>query len=155
MKFGGGGPPPYVGGGWQRPRGSEMQLRRWLKIAHGEQASAWRADKDVPGAKRSSLNVLSPSNYGSVRRKRSQRLPDPCDPSLNVEIGKESPVPISRVRRLRAARTRTGSRIQRRLLSHLALHLLTSISTWNSLCPSPATQSSPGPFSRNWGVRVQ
>lgn len=35
--------------------------------------------------KHSSLNALSPSNYGSVRRKSSQRLPDPSDPPLNAE----------------------------------------------------------------------
>lgn len=54
----------------------------------------------MPGAKHSSLNALSPSNYGSVRRKRSQRLPDPSDPSLNVETGTGSPTPSSRARRL-------------------------------------------------------
>ena len=55
----------------------------------------------MPGAKHSSLNALSPSNYGSVRRKRSQRLPDPSDPPLNVETGMGSPAPPpSRVRRL-------------------------------------------------------
>lgn len=55
----------------------------------------------MPGAKHSSLNALSPSNYGSVRRKRSQRLPDPSDPPLNVETGTGSPAPPpSRVRRL-------------------------------------------------------
>ena len=55
----------------------------------------------MPGAKHSSLNALSPSNYRSVRRKRSQRLPDPSDPLLNVEIGTGSPAPPpSRVRQL-------------------------------------------------------
>lgn len=54
----------------------------------------------MPGAKHFSLNVLSPSNCGSVRRKRSQRLPDPSDPSLDVEAGTGSPIPASRARRL-------------------------------------------------------
>ena len=54
----------------------------------------------MPGAKHSSLNALSPSNYGSVRRKRSQRLPDPTDPSLNMEAGTGSPIPTRRARRL-------------------------------------------------------
>lgn len=30
----------WNGGGCHGPKGSEMQLRRWLKIAHGEQACA-------------------------------------------------------------------------------------------------------------------
>lgn len=46
------------------------------------------------------LNALSPSNYGSVRRKRSQCLPDPHDPSLNVETETGNPTPKSRARRL-------------------------------------------------------
>lgn len=55
----------------------------------------------MPGAKHSSLNALSPSNYGSVRRKSSQRLPDPSDPPLNAETGMGSPAPPpSIVRRL-------------------------------------------------------
>lgn len=52
----------------------------------------------MPGAKHSSLKALSPSNYGSVRRKRRQRQLDPSDPSLNVEMGKESSAPLSRTR---------------------------------------------------------
>lgn len=54
----------------------------------------------MPGAKHSSLKALSPANYGSVRRKRSQRLRDPSDPSLNVPRRKQGSTPTSRGRRL-------------------------------------------------------
>lgn len=52
----------------------------------------------MPGAKHSSLKALSPSNYGSVKRKRRRCLLDPSDPSLYVQTGKESSTPINRAR---------------------------------------------------------
>lgn len=49
----------------------------------------------MPGAKHSSLKALSPANYGSVRRKRTQRLRDPSDPSLTCRGESRAQPPLA------------------------------------------------------------